>query len=64
MSDWTKNPDVLELLQYNREAKQNTCPHPTFMGSGWSCLCTACWKTVPYWETVVGKQEETEREHP
>ena len=54
-ADWAKNPDVIEVQERNREAKQSACKHPSLMGSGWSARCAICFKDVPYFDQFVAE---------
>lgn len=43
--DWARNPDVQEVRQRNREARQNACEH-TASGPVWDAICVVCLKNL------------------
>lgn len=60
--DWAKNPDVLELQAYNRQAKQAACSHPGLMGPAWDALCVHCFKRLDYDEAVEAYERLSQTE--
>lgn len=58
MGDWAKNPDVLELLRYNREAKEAACEHANTSlldYYGYEALCHDCGGRIWSFETRAYK---------